>query len=117
MQSNHQGWALIEIVVAMALLGWGFLATLTLQHQAVAVTERSIEDTQALGLALEMMASQDLGWEALHIETQINERLWSMQLQPTLRWADSASAPLVEVYVSPPSGDERVLRWQLPLPD
>ncbi|MFQ6576544.1 type IV pilus modification PilV family protein [Pseudomonas sp. UM16] len=48
---RQQGMTLIEVLVAMAVLGLGLFAAASLQLQALQATERALRSTQAAYLA------------------------------------------------------------------
>lgn len=113
MHHHHQGWALFEIVIAMALMGVAVAGTVLLQGQALLISQRALIDAQALGLAVELFESAIIGLDANTTEAHVNERLRYHAPNLTLSLVttqQSQSVQLVNIDAQHASAD---VRWQL----
>lgn len=112
MNQHAHGWALLEIIVAMALLALTVLATTRLQTQAWIVTQRAMFDAQSLGLAIEAVEAHAIG---LHPRST-NEYQWRLSaIDPSRRIEMVYAQPGVSVRILQYTDDAAPsVRWQWP---
>lgn len=113
MLNTSEGWALIETVVAMALMGLAVSTALTLQVNSSFVMHRALVETQGLGLALEFVATQSLNMDSTKAHADLAQRL--SLVAPSYRIKlDTSSA---EIHLHQTNQDEMVYppRWRLPI--
>lgn len=115
MQHHHQGWALFEIVIAMALMGVAIAGVVLLQAQALSVSQRALMDAQALGLANELIESHTLGLQSGTSATELNDRLKHQAPNHSVVLTNTPQGQSVLVWIEDPNRPLSDMRWQLPL--
>jgi len=115
MNTQTKGWALLEVVIAMALMSAAISAVVSLQSQSLMLTHRALADAQALGLANEAWTSVVLGWQAHQIHANQTPRLAAISTKPTIEISQGPVGPVVHISQDSSAGDRATIRWQLPV--
>lgn len=115
MKASIQGWALLEVVTAMALMGVAASSVLALQLQAVATIQRALKDAQSLGLATEILETHALGMDSSNLESDWAAKIQAIDSSRDFRVSASASGHRVEIMAPAPPLNEAAVRWQLPM--
>lgn len=116
MKKRMQGWALLEMVIAMAVMGVATSAVIALQLHSLAMIQRSLQDAQSLGLAREILETHAMGMPSATLETSWAEQL--VAIDPKRRFELIVTPAGYSVQVKSPTrhSNDASPRWQLPLP-
>ncbi len=115
MHHHHEGWALLEITISMALMGVAMAGVVLLQGQALSISQRALMDAQVLGLAVELLESQAMGLQAAGTETELSDRLKRHAPNHSLGLIATSQGQSVLVLAKDPHRPSSDVRWQLPL--
>ncbi len=115
MKNRMQGWALLEIVVAMAVMGVAASVVITMQLHSLAVIQRSLQDAQSLGLAREILETQAMGMASATLETSWAEQLAAIDPKRTFELTATSAGHTIQITSPTRHSDDASARWQLPL--
>jgi len=115
MKAQIQGWALLEVVIAMALIGVAASSVTAMQLQSVATIQRALKDAQSLGLATEILETHSLGMDSSMLEASWDAQIQAIDLGRSFRIIESASGHRVEIMAPAPPLNELTVRWPLPM--
>jgi len=115
MKTQIQGWALLEVVIAMALMGVAASSVMAMQLQSVATIQRALKDAQSLGLATEILETHALGMASSTLEASWDQQMQAIDGRRRLGLDRGASSPRVEIIDAAPPLNEAAVRWQLPM--
>lgn len=115
MKQSTQGWALLEVVIAMAVMGVAASVVLAMQLQSVATIQRALKDAQSLGLAIEIRETQVMGLSPNTLEASWEKQLKAIDPNRRFEIVTTPSGSVVEIHASTQNSDQSSLRWQLPL--
>lgn len=115
MQHHYQGWALFEIVIAMALMGVAVSGIVLLQGQALSISQRALIDAQALGLAVELVESAIIGLDVSTTKAHANDRLGHHAPNLTLSLVTTSQSQSVQLVSLNAQHASAEVRWELPI--
>lgn len=115
MKAHNHGWALLEVVIAMALMGLATSTVTAMQLQSLATIHRALKDAQNLGLATEILETHALRMGSSTLEASWDQQMQAIDARRRFRLDRAAAGDRVEILAPAPPLNELSVRWQLPM--